>query len=236
MRCCLSALPLALCLVACGSGTDQAAADAALIAQDPVIARALDDLLMNDPDLASRNEANAAFGFVDSNALPVLKGDSGAAREAMRIELLEGGPLPELRVAGDTPGGAPLGPMSGPGELLAAVGALDRCAAALKEDFAIAADLPAAATLPPRAMVVQAGGADGAGCGLRVVRYLSAAPAEDVLLYHAVRASRMGLETRRFVEPSASLVASGTGAERVAVHVRQAAHALTGVTLVYRSN
>lgn len=234
-------------LAACGPDGDEAAQGAALIATDPVIARALHDPLMSDPDLASRNEAAAAIGFADSAALPVLAGSSAAAdaaREAMRIELLESGTLPDLPPASDAPGPALLGPMSGPEELLASVGAPGTCAKELKEDFALAATLPPAAAIPPRAMVVQAGGSDAKGCAVRIVRYLTPAPPKDVLQYHFVRAGRAGLAPTRHAAPSDSIAGTGKGrgkgrgkgAERLSVSLRKAPGGLTGVTLVYRSN
>lgn len=226
-------------LAACDPGGDAVAPGEVLIATDPVIARALHDPLMSDPDLASRNEAAAAIGFADSAALPVLAGSSeaaDAAREAMRIELLETGSLPDLPPARIAPGGAVLGPMSGPDELLAAVGAPGGCAKGLKEDFALAAKLPPAALIPPRVMVVQAGGSDTRGCGLWIVRYLTPAASEVVLQYHYVRAGRAGLKPVRHAAPGDSIAGSGKGAERFVVHVRKAANNLTGVTLVYRSN
>lgn len=206
-----------------------------LIAQDPVIARALHDPLMTDPDLASRNEANAAIGFPDSAALPVLGPDpdeAQKAREAMRLELLAGGAIPPLPPAGE--GSAmPLGPRSSGAELLGAVGAPAACARELTEDFARAADLPPPAAIPPRAMVVQAGGADSAGCRIVIVRYLSPVPAEEVLQYHHTRALRAGMPRSRSRD---AIAAQGKGAERLAVHVRAAPGGLTGVTLVYRAN
>lgn len=237
MRRALALLPL-MALAACHDAGGEAAGDSALIAQDPVVARALHDPLMSDPDLASRNEANAAIGFADSNALPVLPATPAAAAatsEAMRIALLEGGAVPDLPAANGKTGGAVLGPLSGPQELLAAVAAPASCATALKEDFALAASLPSPAALPPRAMVVQAGGAETKGCGLRIVRYLIAAPIEDVLQFHYVTASRAGLSPERHAVPGDSVVATGRGAGRIAVHVRRAANGLTGVTLVYRA-
>lgn len=226
-------------VAACAPAKQAAAPDEALIATDPVVARALHDPLMSDPDLASRNEAAAAIGFADSAALPVLAGSgeaAAAAREAMRIELLESGTLPDLPAASKAAGGAVLGPMSGPGELLAAVGAPPACGRRLKEDFALAAKLPPAAQIPPRAMVVQAGGSDAQGCGLRILRYLTPAVTEDVLQYHFVLARRAGLNPVRHAAPDDSIAANGKGAERLAVHVRKAANGLTGVTLVYRAN
>jgi hypothetical protein len=234
----LLALLVSLGLAACSEPDEDAASDAALIATDPVIARALHDPLLTDPDLASRNEANAAIGFPDSHALPVLGGTSAeaqAAREAMRLALLEGGALADLPPPQSGSGGPLLGPMAGPDALLAAVGAPMTCADRLREDFALAASVPPPAALPPLAMVVQAGGADAPGCGLRIVRYLTAAPPEDVLQFHFVIAQRAGLEPARFAVPGESIAAKGEAAERLAVHVGKATNGLTGVTLAYRA-
>lgn len=208
------------------------------IAQDPVIARALNDPLMSDPDLASLNEANAAIGFADSDALPVLRAssvDAQAAREALRLELLGTGPITKLPEPQEGKGGEPLGPMSGAPELLAAVGAPGGCAKHLREDFAIAAALPPVAAIPPDAMVMQAGKANASGCRIHIIRYRSAAPSGDLLQYHLTRAIRAGLGAKRYALPADILVASNRGGERLTVHVVPAPHGLNGVTLVYRA-
>ncbi|WP_143738141.1 hypothetical protein [Erythrobacter donghaensis] len=228
---------LSLALAACA---DEAAREeqtrAALIATDPVMARALADPLMSDPDLASRNEANAALGFADSHALPVIAAsaaDAGAARDRMRLELLAEGPIPNLpRAVRPGAGVTPLGPMAIPEALLAAVGAPATCASGLKEDFALAASLPPLAALPPQAMVVQAGGADGPGCALRIIRYRTAAGPEDVLQYHYAKARRAGLKAVRHAVPEDILRAEGKGGERLTVHARPGAHGLTAVDLI----
>lgn len=242
MRRAFALLLLCAGLAACGERGEAEADPFAPIAQDPVIARALNDPLMSDPDLASRNEANAALGFPDSHALPVLAAsseDAQAAREALRIELRLGGPIPDLPPVTTPTGGPdvlrPLGPMAGPEELLAAVGAPASCARALRQDFALAASLPPAAAIPPGAMVVQAGGADARGCALRIVRYRSAAPRADLMQYHATRAARAGLGAAVFASPEDILVARGQRGEWLTAHVRPAAHGLNAVDLVYRA-
>lgn len=232
-------LLLSLGLAACAEGAgDQAADDAALIAQDPVIARALHDPLMSDPDLAARNEANAAIGWPDSNALPVLRAtreSANAAREALRLELLENGSIPSLPPPPEGAQGKRLGPMASAGDLLGVVGAPAACGSRLKEDFALAASLPLVASLPPQGMVMQAGGADAKGCALRIIRYASHAAPEDVLQYHYARAVRAGLKAKRYAAPEDSIAATGKGGEALAVHVRPGAHGLTRVDLVYRA-
>lgn len=223
---------------ACGGRAPDAADEYAAIAQDPVIARALHDPLMSDPDLASRNEANAAIGFADSNALPVLPArseDAQAARETLRLDLLRAGAIPDLPPANEGAGGKSLGPMASAADLLAAVDAPARCAGALKEDFALAASLPPVAEIPPGAMVVQAGGADARGCGLRIIRYRSPAPIIDLLQYHYARASRAGLSAERYAAPEDIITAKGKETERLTVHIRPAAGGLNGVDLIYRT-
>lgn len=230
-----------LCLLstaACAEGEDAHRADAALIAADPVIARALHDPLMSDPDLASRNEANALLGGADSSALPVFAATpeaARAAREAARIELLEAGPIPELPLARSEERGKALGAMASAADLLAALGAPATCAARLEEDFALAAKLPPAAALPPLAMVVQAGGAAGGDCDLRIIRYHSAAAPKEVLLYHYARARRAGLSAERYAVPEDIIAAEGARGETLVVHLRTGVHGLTAVDLLYRA-
>ncbi len=231
---------LCLALAACA---DEAARDeqtrAALIARDPVMARALADPLMSDPDLASRNEANAALGFADSHALPVIAAspaDIRAARDRMRLELLADGPIPNLpRAVKPGAGVTMLGPMASPAALLAAVGAPATCASGLREDFALAASLPPLALLPPQAMVVQAGGADAPGCAVRIIRYRIAASPEDVLQYHYAKARRAGFKSVRHMIPEDILRAKREGGQRLTVHARPAAHGLTAVDLIARA-
>lgn len=229
---------LCLGLAACADDSNRTSAEAALIARDPVVARALHDPLMTDPDLASRNDANAALGFVDSHALPVIAapgGDAMDARELLRLELLETGPIPDLPLAQQAAGRRSIGPLSSPADLLGAVGAPGACAARLREDFALAATLPRAAAIPKLAMVVQAGGADVAPCRIRIIRYTIAAASNDVLHYHYVQSGRAGLIPQHFGTPAPSIAAAGQSGEQLAVHVRPAAHGLTGVTLIYRA-
>jgi hypothetical protein len=151
------------------------------------------------------------------------------------LELLDQGQIPDLPPAQKGRQGRRLGPMASAVDLLAAVKAPARCAGRLKEDFALAASLPAVASLPPKGSVMQAGGADAEGCRLRIIRYASHAAPEDVLQYHYARAVRAGLKPRRYAAPEDSITASGNRGEALAVHARPGAHGLTSVDLVYRA-
>lgn len=228
---------LVLLIAACADEAPAPGDDAALIATDPVIARALHDPLMSDPDLAMRNGANAILGFADSGALPVLAATpeaARAARETSRLALLADGPLPDLPPPLTTPRGEPLGPLASGADLIAALGAPASCAARLTENFDFAADLPPAAAILPQGMVVQAGGADEAPCRLRIIRYQTPAGIEDVLHYHYILAGRAGLAPARHNQPEDLIAADNTSGETLVVHARPGPHGLTAVDLLYR--
>lgn len=243
-----SALPLLLLIPGCSfaEGESPAGEERAAALADPAMARALHAPLMSDPDLSSRNEANALIGFADSAALPVLPATSeaaAAARDAARLELLEGGPLPELPAAAAAPpAGPPLPPQPATSAkaLLAALGSDPRCASALKPDFALAADPPAAAAIMPHGMAIEAAGASTGGCALRILRYRTPAVPEDVLQYHYVRQLRAGLAPSRAEAPAAIIGAGPKGAERAVVLVypgtaKGAKPGLTTVTILHRA-
>ena len=230
---------LCLMLAQCAPAAPDRSADTRLIAVDPVMARALHDPLMSDPDLASRNEANAAIGFADSSALPVIDGtiaEAQRARDAARLELLEEGAIPELPEPREGARGRPLGPMASAADLLAALDAPAHCAGKLREDFALAASLPKPAQIMPMGMVMQAAGADRAGCRIRIIRYATAAAPEDVLQYHFTRAARAGLKPARYAAPEDIIAGEGKDGSALVVHVRPGAHGLTSVDLLYNSN
>jgi len=76
-------LALSILLASCsdapggGGGADP-------LASDPVVARALHDPLMSDPDLSARNAANALLGFADDTALPLIPPRPGRHRQRAR--------------------------------------------------------------------------------------------------------------------------------------------------------
>lgn len=231
-------LPVLLpALLGACSDAPEAGAPGDPLASDPLVAAALHDPLMSDPDLSARNEANAVLGFAGDTAMPLLAATpeaAQAAREAGRLELLAEGTMPSL----PAPVAAPFA-LPAPGGTaqagLGALGASQACIAGLKEDFGWAAKLPQTAAIMPQGMVVQAGGSDAAGCRLRVIRYHTAAPGEDVLQYHYVRASRAGLKPQRHSGEGESITARGPSGEALLVTVRKAANGLTAVDLYYRA-
>lgn len=243
MRCAFASA-LYLMLAACSAAPDESV-DARALAHDPVLARALHDPLMSDPDLSARNEANAVLGLTASGALPVFTATpeaARAARDAARLELLEGGAIPDLPPASDQSLGKPLGPLGPLGalasaaDLLAALGAPADCTARLEQGFAWSADLPQVAAIMPHGMVVQAGGAALPPCRMRIIRYRTPAAPEDVLAYHYARAVRAGMTAARHAQPEDIIAASNAAGARLVVHVRPAANGMAAVDLLYRAS
>lgn len=235
----LAALGLAACDALGGEGSGPRGAAAPAAVSDPVVARALYDPLMSDPDLSRRSEANAAIGFADSRALPVLPAtpdERQRARDAMRAELLTGGAIPALSPMAAGSGGQALGELSAISEILTAAGAPDACRSDVRERFDWAAKLPPYASVAPLGMVEQAAGRDAPGCTMRAVRYLTAAPLEDVMSFHDTLAQRAGLRVQRYAAPEAMLVASDQRAEALRVHLREQTNGMTAVDLVFWIN
>lgn len=211
-------------------------ADAAPVVNemDPYLARALNDPLMVDPDLAYRSEANAAITLGYDHALPSFKGSEEAAsraRETARLALLEEGPIPDLPLAQSEPGPASLAEEFGVGAMLEAVNAPPACRADVKGSFALAAAMPDIAAIMPHGMVRVAAAVDRPDCTLRLVRYVTPAALEDALQYHHTVAVRAGLEPRYFAQPEASLIVDRRGTY-LQIYARKTSGNLTAVDVI----
>lgn len=201
---------------------------------DPYIARALNDPLMVDPDLAYRNEANAAITIGYDHALPSFKGteeSASAAREVARLELLEEGPIRDLPMPSLDAGPASLANQYGVEAVLQVVDAPPRCRTDIKGDFAYAASMPNIASVMPHGMVRVAAAVKAPDCDLRMVRYVTPVPIEDALQYHYTIASREGFEVSYFAEPEASLKADRRGTY-LRIFARATSGDLTAVDVV----
>lgn len=236
----LSAAALALALGACGmlggDGTPHSDAAAAAASTDPVVARALADPLMSDPDLARRSEANALVTFTDSVPLPVFPATPEAAtraRDLARAELLTTGAIPALGPLASGAGGAALSGLSDARAILSAMDAPPACRSGVRPGFAFAARLANPAAIMPLGMVEFAAGSDAPGCGLRLVRYLTPASVEDVLTYHNTLAQRAGFAITRHDQPEAILLATGKQAETLRVHVRSTPDGMRAVDMAF---
>ncbi len=224
----------ALSLTSCA---DEPAQELTGDTRDPLLARALNDPLMVDPDLAYRNEAAAVLTIGADHALPLLAGNAQQARRSRdeaRLELLEDGQITELPAPSENEEGKLLAGLRSAAEMALAHGAPEECAKALRADFSWAARLDEVSSIMPLGHVRAAAGVESETCSLRVVSYFSAAEGEDVLQYHFNMARRSGLEVQTYQTPELSLRANSDKSD-FAVNIRDARNAMRVVDLIYWS-
>ncbi|MEM6856638.1 MAG: hypothetical protein AAF559_02115 [Pseudomonadota bacterium] len=228
----------AVCLVAASLVTcapEPEAAPAPIVNEmDPYLARALNDPLMVDPDLAYRNEANAAITIGYDHALPSFRRSEEAAslaRETARLELLEKGPIPDLPLPETSAGPASLAEQYSVDDVLKAVKAPTECRREIRGGFGYAANMPDIAQIMPHGMVRVAAGVDQPGCMLRLVRYVTPADIDDAVLYHYTLATRAGMEAQVFGGEEPSLAADRRGVS-LKVFARKSTGDLTAIDLV----
>ena len=224
-------------LGACSGGEEaggEAAADAVLT-QDPLVARALNDPLMVDPDLSWRSEANAAIGFRDGHPLPPFEAREDAAaraRDAMRVELLQNGQIPALPVASGEAGAPALGGLNTAGQIIEALGARPDCIERMDGRLDWSTRMPDTSSIMPHGMIRQAAGVDVDNCVIRVVRYLTPVGIDDALEYHFAKADRARFSIERFAAPEAQLRADRRD-QAIAVHVREGPGGMTAVDVIH---
>lgn len=222
-------------LAACGEDVSEADADSLKLAKDPILARALNDPLMVDPDLASRSLANAAITFSEGHPLPPLEARDDAAaraREIARLELLENGQLPDVPAAVPGDGPAAIGGLDNAGEIIEALGSRTDCIDSLDGRLIWSTELPDTSSIMPHGMVQQAAGVDVNTCVIRVVRYLTPVSVEDALEYHFTKADRARFSIERFDTPEVQIRGERRD-QALAVHFREGPGGLTEVDVVH---
>ena len=227
------ALAVLAALAACGPGEDASAPPAE---QDPAIEQALNDPLMIDPDLASRNEGNAALSGPPDGALPVpdTSPEEIAAARAEALALLGGRgnapELPEVEAGEPIPPAAQLTAGARAGLLPGTSVCIDR----LTYTFTWAARMPEAMPIYPRAAARESAGTDAGGCALRSIDFLTPVTVEDVLVFYLGRARQANLSAR-LVEAGEWTTLEGRGSGLTyRVDAREVAGGLTEVALVTR--
>ena len=222
-------------LTACNETGGQQPFESAALAQDPIIARALSDPLMTDPDLASRNQSNAVIAFHDSQPLPPIAAHeeaSSRAREAVRLDLLTGGQVETLPSPIEDDEAVSLASFSNAGEIMEAVGSRMDCIESMDASLLWSTQMPATSAIMPHGMVQSAAGADTDRCVVRVVRYHTPVGVDDALEYHFNKAKREGFDMDHLEGPEAQLRGEWRN-ERIAVHVRQGPRGLAEVDVVH---
>lgn len=187
-------LALPLLLAACGDSSERGDKRGE---RDPVIAAALADPIMADPDLASQNRGNSALqgGGPPSAELPPDKTGPEETERARAAALdLAGGKLAPLPAPSPALDASRLAGKLTPRAMAEALPELAKgCSESLELGFIWAARLPAALPVYPRGHARQAAGSDAKGCGLRVVGFVTPVPASEVLAFYATTAGKAGL-------------------------------------------
>lgn len=159
--------------------------------RDPQVAQALDDPLMTDPDLSSRNEGAAALTVESDGSLPVLPAtlEAVAAARAEAAALVGGSGRLAAPPAAAGPAKA-IADEAPEAHLAALPGA--RCAAVLERSAIWAARLPRSLPVYPRGATLAAAGSDAAGCKARAVTFTTPVPVDEVVAFYWARAAGLG--------------------------------------------
>lgn len=170
-------------LAAC---SDEAAAPVKQ-ARDPQVAQALDDPLMTDPDLSSRNEGAAALTVTSDASVPVLPATAEAIAGARaEAEAAVGG---AERMTDAPPSRGNVDPLSddSPRSHVAVLPGGARCTDRLRASAIWAARLPSALAVYPRGATLASAGSDAAGCRVRAVTFSTPVASTDVLAFYWTR-------------------------------------------------
>lgn len=215
-----------LLLLAACSG-EEAAKDKS---RDPVVAAALDDPLMTDPDLTGQNRGNAALdGGLPDGAMPAFKrSPEEVAAAKTEAERLLGRPIPAAPEPASSPAASRLTGATTMQAIAKASGLGGDCAGKLEYSTVWAARLPAALPVYPRGHTLVAGGSDQAGCKLRAVRYVTPVEPGDVVAFYHASTSGAKLPAARSREGDDEVL-SGKG---YALFARKRSDGLTEVDLV----
>lgn len=204
----------AMLISACGGGPDnqaaaiddldnQLTANAADPARDPALRSALRDQIMVDPALvqqandgAVRPPPQPASGALPPDDIATRKGavENAALRSAPAATA-------DCRECAAARRSLTLG------ALAEAQGTRGDCAANIGYSNDWANRLPRGVTLYPDARVLEAAGADGRGCALRVVSFASAAPMQRLLDWYNTKAGDAGYVAQHKVDGAEHAIA-----------------------------
>ncbi|MBX7483054.1 hypothetical protein [Qipengyuania qiaonensis] len=226
-----SILPVVL-LAGCGDKADDKAADDAM---DPATEQALNDELMTDPDLADRNEANAALSGTGNAAIPNIDKSPRAidAARTRAAELVGGrGNLvspPTAKTLGAN--AAPSSAMVAAARAAVAPGG-ENCGEKVNYTSAWAAKLPAAFPVYPRGNTQEAAGTDEGNCALRVVSFLTPVALDEVLAFYYTRARGAGYNVEHVTAAGDNILSGTKGNSAYVVYGRRLAQGVTEIDLV----
>lgn len=201
-------------------------------AQDPAIASALADPIMTDIDLAGQNRVDDALsghGLPDGSLPPLVDSPEDVAAARDEAKRLAGG---TIRIAPRIEGSKSSGTaMATPAQLAAGAGMSGgACSGGLQYGAIWAARLPSGLDIYPRGHVLDAAGADRQDCALRIVRYASPVPANEIADFYFTRLPRSKVRG-----DAGGTVLSGRGERHsYVIAIRRRSDGLSEIELVSR--
>lgn len=225
----------ALALAGCGDAPERKTLDP--LADDPAITAALADEIMVDPDLVGRNRGLSAIvarGPESAEVPPELAGPEAARRARAEAAKLVGGTIREAPEPGSgNTAAAPLRHAMTAAQVAAAARVGDpACIASMEYSARWAARLPRGLDVYPHGAVQEAAGADGGGCALRVVHFVTAVEPGDVMDFYLTRASAAGYGVRHTLDGGGHILEGRKGGRAYLVHARAGEGGVTEVDLV----
>lgn len=231
----MSRLGAAVLLAGLGGCGSNAAVDPTA-EQDPVVADAVNDPIMADPDLASQNRGNAALtggGPASAQIPPFNRSPEEIERARTAAASPFGGKIDPAPAPQRT---APQSQLAGAQTPLAVAAALGLADGVCGQSFGFsatwAAKLPIALQVYSRGHTLIAGGSDNPLCKLRSVRFVTPVPVGDVIDFYYASAGKANLMPQRAREGSDEVVSGGLEDRGFMVYARQRADGLTEVDLV----
>ncbi|MEQ1498292.1 MAG: hypothetical protein ABL914_06500 [Novosphingobium sp.] len=225
--------PVALLALAACSDSKSNNAQAS---RDPVVADAVNDPIMADPDLAAQSRGGSALtgGGPASAQIPGFKNTPEEKAAALNAAAaLFGGKIDPAPVAQQTKEKSQL---AGAETVMATAEAsgLGRGACLNSFQFSAiwAARLPAMLPIYPRGHTMVAGGSDAPGCKLRSIRFVTVVAVSDVVDFYSASAAKAKLPVQRRREGADEVVAGTSGKQGYGVYARQRADGLTEVDLI----
>lgn len=202
---------------------------------DPASTQALNDPLITDPDLTTRNEAGAALSGTSNDAIPEIDRSTRAieAARARALELVGGTakmkPAPAAReIAANAPDTKAM--------VAAAQAAVSpggaNCANSVEYGAGWAAKLPAAFPVYPRGNTQEAAGTDEGECALRIVTYYTPVSVDDVFAFYATRATAAGFTVEHVLKSGANILSGSKGGSALVVYGKRLPSGVTQVDLV----
>jgi len=203
--------------------------------RDPVAVQAVNDQIMTDPDLSSRNEANAALTSSTDNTTPPVVGtrESIDAARSQAVELL-GKAVPVLPEPkeGDAGEAIPASAVIGLQDMASLTNTFSPCAAGMGYSAQWAVEWPVVLPIYPRSNLREGAGNTRGECDLRASSVITPVPRDEVSAFYLAKARKEGMDvTIESLGPAHRIIAKGRGLD-ARIYLAATPHGQTRVDMV----